>query len=43
MKKCKYREYVQGLYNGYIQYVHELQHAFKLFKVDDEIIIWQIK
>ena len=25
--------------NGYIQYVHELQHAFKLFKVDGEIII----
>ena len=33
--------YIDCIYtpNGYIQYVHELQHAFKLFKVDGEIII----
>lgn len=33
--------YIDCIYtpNGYIQYVHELQHAFKLFKVDREIII----
>lgn len=31
--------YIDCMLDGYIQYVHELQHAFKLFKVDGEIII----
>ena len=31
--------YINYVPNGYINYVHELQHAFKLFKVNGEIII----
>lgn len=31
--------YIDCLPNVSVDYVHELQHAFKLFKVDEEIII----